>query len=357
MYEDPSYNFVGATPVPSSANRRPVPYNYDNTVPIGQVAKPAYSEDNNVYQGVANNRFTAEFTNDSGGQGPQARTMQLAGETNTGVVTNESNVSFAPQIRTKRNLQEYIISIDSRMRDIQISPNANNYRMALNQFLDRKYGFIRDIQGGIPNIISIELLDVTIPNIIRDSTLRFAEPYLYLNIDEITGLVRTPVDGLPRAFSKIYYDNSEVIRNTSHLTMKPANTLRNYETDNPLSKLNNITLKFYNFDGELFDFGTDSVRITNVVNGVTTVFTTNIPHSMATSDRIYIRGFITGNQTIDNEITRESGWIVAVSSLNTFEIQYDSTGMPTPGAFGFALNARLQNNVTFRIKAFTTDLS
>ena len=368
LRENPNFEYTADPPIASSVRRRPVPANYDQSINFSSVGNNNYSEDNNVYSGVKNisiggiddTDFSTSFANSAvSSRRDNEPSMRLATDSSDPNSAFDTNIAFAsgPSKSLNRALQEFIVVVDSRLRDISISPNSNSYRMQLNQLLGRQFGYIRDIQSGLPNIVSIELLQVTIPNIIRDSTLRFAEPYLYLDIGEITGNIRTPVDALPRAFAQIYYVNSEVIRNTSHLTMVPANTLRSYPADNPLSKLNTITMKFHNFDGELFDFGTDAPRIIGTTTGVTTTFQTDIPHGMATSDRIYIRGFITNNQAYTNEITRPSGWIVAVNTLDTFEIQYDSTGMPAPGAFGYALIARLQNNVTLRIKAFTTDLS
>jgi hypothetical protein len=362
--ENPSYMYLGDTPIASSTRRRPVPANYDHSINFAHTGRNNYVEDNNIYSGVSNIQIGGSTESDFANSAISSRLdnapdMKLATDSADPASRIDANVSFANSLSktSNRALQEFIIVIDSRLRDISISPNSNNYRMQLNQLLGRQFGFIRDIQGGLPNIVSIEILQVTIPNIIRDTTLRFSEPYLYLDIAEITGNIRTPVDSLPRTFAQIYYVNSETIRNTSHLTMVPANTLRSYPIDNPLNKLNTLTMKFYNFDGELFDFGTDAPRIIATVTGVTTTFQTDGPHGMATSDRIYIRGFVTNNAAYTNEITRPSGWIVAVNTLDTFEIQYDSTGMPAPGAFGYALIARLQNNVTLRIKAFTTDLS
>jgi hypothetical protein len=352
------YNHIGATPIEAS---RPVPYNYDHTLKFNKLSDDteAYTEDNNIYAGTNPGKKLIEASDeykylDKPISSAKDTSLTLASDGGGSLI--DANLSFiAPRI--KRFTQEYVVVLDSRLRDVQLSPFANSYKMNLTQLINRQYGFVREFENGITNVISIELLQCSIPNIIRDSTLQFYEPYIYLDIKEITGIVRTPIDDPSHVFTHLYYENKDSIRNIPHLTMIASTTKKEYPESNPLNKLNSLTITYHNFHGELYDFGNDAPKISNVLNGPSTIFTTFEPHGLSTSDRVYIRGFITGNDTYDKIVTQAKGWIVAVNSLNTFEIQYDSTGMPVPAAFGNALIAKFQNNLSLRIKAFTTDLS
>jgi hypothetical protein len=358
--QDIGYNYIEPTPVRVNHKKRQEPYNYDNTIAAG--ISPADTEFGIVDRGNRKQNKEPESNSIFIGQplsGPKG--FKETGDMRLGTDSSnnplDANVSFATNINDVRMVQEVVIPLDSRLRDILISPNSNSYRMSLTQLLGKEFGFVRELKNGINNIISIELLQVTIPNIIRDSTLQFYEPYVYLDIGEIQGNVRTSIDNPSKVFAQLYYINSDTIRDTPHLTLTPANAVKTYQENNPLNSLSNITITFYNFDGEVFDFGNDAPKIASVTPGVTTTFQTVDPHGVSTSDRVYIRGLQTGISIFDKDLNQAKGWIIAVNSLNTFEIQYNTTGMPTPAAFGNILIAKLQNNVTLRIRSYSNDIS
>jgi len=357
--QDVGYTYLEPTPARVNHKKRQEPYNYDSTL-ISNGIEPADTSVGSL--DMANRKPDKIDDNVFIGQpltGPRGfkETGNMSLGTDSSNNPLDQNVSFDADRHTDRIVQEYVIALDSRLRDILISPNSNSYRMSLTQLLGKEFGYVRELRNGISNIISIELLQATIPNIIRDSTLQFYEPYVYLDIGEIQGNVRTTIDNPSKVFAQLYYINSDTIRDTPHLTLTPANAVKTYQHNNPLNTLSNITITFYNFDGEVFDFGNDAPKIASVTPGVTTTFQTVDPHGVGTSDRVYIRGLQTGVTVFDKELNRAKGWIIAVNSLNTFEIQYDTTGMPVPAAFGNILIAKLQNNVTLRIRSYSNDIS
>lgn len=270
----------------------------------------------------------------------------------------DQNIALTRQLADDKISQEFVINLDSRLRNIGISKKSNSYKMNLfDQSSSGEFGWVRSIKNGLTNITNIEILDATIPNIIRDSTLQFYEPYIYIDIAEIKGNLFTPITEPQRVFSKLSYMNSDTIKDTPHLTLTPINCCKTYRPENPLNSLKTITLTFYNFDGEIFDFGDDAPAILSITNGNPTLIQTVNPHGILTGDRVYLRGIITGNTTFDADLNRPKGWIVAVNAVDTFEISYDSTGMPPVQAPGNALIAKLQNNITLRITSYTTDVS
>ena len=263
----------------------------------------------------------------------------------------DQNVTLARGLTDSRVEQEYVFPIDSRLRDVLISPNANSYKVSLTELLGKEFGFIRELRNGLNNIFSIELIQATIPNIIRESTVQHYEPYLYLDIDEISGNIRTMIDDPTRVFAQLYYINSDTIRDTPHLTLTPANCCKTYPRNNMLKDIKNLTIRFYNFDGALFDFGEDAPPLVGVTQGNPTIFETASPHGMTTGERVYIRGFSSGDPDFDTEVNRTKGFIIAVNTLDTFQVELDTLGMPDPAAFG-----NVQNNVTLRFRIFSTDI-
>ena len=76
--------------------------------------------------------------------------------------------------------------------------------------------------------------------------------------------------------------------------------------------------------------------------GNTTVFTTVNPHNLQTGDLVYFSGFTTNNTTSDvtaiAQINKLDGFNVIVLDANTFEIDFDTSGLVAP-INGLRINA------------------
>lgn len=360
MNEGVKYEYTGATPDTTiDYNKTQVPYNYNtifNKNTTGEVTDATAfnqgsgfaklsEEKNDIYGGVPLNRPGTSMHD------PQASPLATDGSRH-GVV--DANVSFANTAKDNKIPKKYILKIDSRLRNVSLSKRSSSYRISLYDQVGAEYGFIRSING-LTNIISIELKQATLPNIIRDSTLQFYEPYVFMDITGVEGDVCTSNATPSKVFAELYYNNSDTIKDTPHLTMIPSSSKKEYRPDNPLNNLKNIEITFYNFDGEVFDFGDDAPAIKSITLGYPTIVQTQNPHGILTGDRVYLRGINTGNNGYNAIINQPKGWIVAVNTIDTFSIDYDTSLFPPVIAFGNALIAKLQNNVTLEIYAYTTD--
>jgi len=370
MRDDPSYNYNNDSNRPGKVNynNRRVPYNYNNKLP--PPSSSTFDSKEQVF-GIKSKFARKMFDTMPGDVGDvlsyadeQSQDVHFGpplGGPGVNLMTDggnpdDYNVTMAKGPNDSRVEQEYIIPLDSRLRDIALYPNSNDYSFSLTELLSNDYGYIREIRNGLSNIMSIEILYANIPNIIRDSTTQFYEPYVYMDIAELSGNIRTGVDSPSRVFSQFYYINSDTIRDTPHLTLTPVNGGKHYPLNNLLKDLKKLTVRWYNFDGELFDFGSDSYNIQSITPGTTTTIQTTTNNNLQTGDRIYIRGFISGDNRYDRDMNRTKGFIVSVDTPDTFEIQLDTTGIPATQASGKILIAKLQNSVSLRIRVFSTDI-
>lgn len=357
MNEGVKYEYTHSAPDTTiNYTNTQVPYNYNSSyvnktnevltdTPFNKEADYAKINNNEIYAGAPLHQ-PGRSLND-----PSAVSLATDGSLN-GVL--DGNVSFKNTALTNGIPRKYVLKIDSRLRNVAISKKSSSYRMSLYDQVGTDYGFIRSING-LTNIISIELKQATLPNIIRDSTLQFYEPYVFVDIAGVQGDVCTANSSPNRVFAELYYYNSDTIKDTPHLTMFPSSGKKEYRPENPLNNLKNIELTFYNFDGEVFDFGDDAPAIKAITLGYPTTIQTVNPHGILTGDRVYLRGVDTGNTSYNSILNQPKGWIVAVNTLDTFIIDYDTSLFPTVIAFGHALIAKLQNNVTLEIFAFTKD--
>lgn len=367
------YNYLGEPPGKIDYKKKRVPYNYNYELP---------SQDENItFTGKIFNKVTdrgtvkwdntgvvqnatkimaanMEKTNQGTTELYIGAPLQGSGEDNqmTSNDPNDPNISITniPK-EVDEKIQELVISFDSRLRNVFVSPRSTSYRFGLRQNLNNNRGWIRGLENGLNNVIKIQLMSVTVPNILRNTTSQFYEPYLYIDFEEINGNLRTPLDDPSRVFSKIDYVDNDVIQNTTHMTLNPVNCCKEYPKNNPLNNLNKFTVNFYNFDGELFDFGEDAPRLINVTLGNPTEFQTQFQHGIDNGERVYITGYESGTQ-IDNTINRTKGFIVTVNSDDTFEIPVDTTGTTPPTALGNAIIAKFQNNYTVKFTLYGTEL-
>jgi hypothetical protein len=144
-------------------------------------------------------------------------------------------------------IKTYYINVDSRDRDRTAWSSSNRFEVQFNP--NSGYNGAQ-IVSNYKNIISIELVNVIYPN--TNNVLN--QQYLYLNIPEITGMIDTTSGGR-RYFAKLIPSNmsGQFVYNNDLV----ERTKRMYPFAD--SRLHKLTLEFRKPNGDLFDFGTDTL--------------------------------------------------------------------------------------------------
>jgi hypothetical protein len=294
--------------------------------------------------------------------------------------------NIAELIRVSRSvtdtvtITEYTIAIDSRHRDIRIFPSSSRYTIGFQNRSRTRFGFINNMSDIIRGTIRIELIDGSIPNILKDTGESHPESYLLLSVDEITGRYFNSSPQGRNIFGKLKYD-LYLHEDVNFLNIIPVMAFRDFNP-NPLSTaITSLSINILNFNGNLVDFGQDSfqVRYWQDSGANTTIITTWLPHGLTTGNLIYFR--FTENRILD---TLLDGIPVLVVSPTVFTVPIDSSsvaagiapnigGPPTnpddpensPGDpfptvppndpenpnvfYGFILRPELQNSFVFKI--------
>lgn len=131
------------------------------------------------------------------------------------------------------------MTVCSKDRDASRYPNPNSYTI--------------DIDNDLKNIRSIELYSAILPNV--NSIL--SEPYLLLNIDEISGTFSSPNQHISDCFS-ILAMSSATAGNFVHIKSNHYANIQKTYYGAPKAKLNKMSISFKKEDGTLFSFGTDT---------------------------------------------------------------------------------------------------
>jgi hypothetical protein len=205
------------------------------------------------------------------------------------------------------------------------------------------------------------------------------DSFLYLGLDEIQGVHGMSSPLSKNIFGRLQYDLRLPVQ-TNYLNVVPIGCSRTYPTDPLSTPLNSITINLMNYNGELYNFGTDTFTIRYWQTfGVLTAITTWLPHGLASGDYVIFR--FTANNLLDNEY---NGLIINVINPTLFTVNVNSTtvaaglapniggppldpldpqnstGYPFPtippndpnnptNYFGYILDEKKQNQFTFRI--------
>lgn len=276
-------------------------------------------------------------------------------------------------------VNEYIVSIDSRHRDVRIFPSSSNYTIRLQKKNNETFGYINNMPDIIRGVTKIELVHATIPNIFTISPGSVTDTYLLLAIDEITGRFFNSAPLGQNIFGKMKFDLDLPVF-VDYLNIDPIEAFREYHPEPLSTTLPSITVRILNFNGNQVNFGQDTFSLRYwQASGVTTVITTWLPNQLTTGDLVYFRN--TNNPILDNMY---DGIKVLVISPTIFTVNIDSSTTaaalpPNIGGppvnpndpanssgiafplippndpqnpyeyFGFILKPELQNTFTFRI--------
>ena len=159
------------------------------------------------------------------------------------------------------------LSIDSRDRDRTIYPNTNHFRVPL------------EVSNNTPstgtryrNIYSVTLLSCVVPNVPQI----FTQPYILLQIDEVSGLYDAANPTSAKAFTKLYF--REVTGSSAFLRSDKAvgDPSCKIFYPAPRASLDHVTVSFRYYDGTLVDFGADTTAPTDPNTLVQTTFTLEI---------------------------------------------------------------------------------
>ena len=137
--------------------------------------------------------------------------------------------------------EEYIV-IDSRDRDRTKYPNPNEYVVKFNDGSDG------NVTENFRNIVKISLIDAVLPVATTD-----ALPYLTLDIPELCASYAGSNAHLSDTFALLLPEKKGTPYARCKFVAPAINTYRL-----PLASLNRMTLKFKDYDGTPYDFGTDT---------------------------------------------------------------------------------------------------
>ena len=145
------------------------------------------------------------------------------------------------------------LTIDSRDRDRTAWKNSNYYRIPLVSADNKPH--VKAPGKRYKNIYSISLLSAVVPK----ASGVLDEPYLLMQIDEISNVYDSANPACSRAFTKLYF--KEVWPGGKYLRMDKGvgDPLTKIYWPAPRASLDSITISFRRYDGTLFDFGPDSM--------------------------------------------------------------------------------------------------
>lgn len=134
---------------------------------------------------------------------------------------------------------EHFLVVSSRSRDHTVYPGTSHYRLSL----PKEY----------KNVHSIELVQAIIP----DKNNVALEPYLLLKIDEVGDVMESPDENISEAFA--FLSPSGPVQEGGFICLDKRvheNTPKVYL--NPKASLDKMTIRLTDWNGAVFDFGSDS---------------------------------------------------------------------------------------------------
>lgn len=271
------------------------------------------------------------------------------------------------------NYREFFVTIDSRDRDVFANPRANRYSMDLLVGSGKTSGFISDIdQRQVKDVVEVNLVSAIMPNVFKTVLPSYQQSYLYMDIDEFPGEMYTSSVLGKRIFGKLEFDidSLPLSSSISFVNMVTNSCVRKWwykdprqeyqNNQTPLSKLDKMTINLLDYDGQLYDFGEDSLDVISVTSvGTKTRIETPTPHNLATNDLIYLKNIVNppppiGDGQVNTSLNRVRGFLVdAVISATEFDINLNTSTTAIPFGLDTAkmLKANLQHSLTFMIRS------
>lgn len=154
----------------------------------------------------------------------------------------EQDLFFNKMPEEKYEYKEHYLIIDSRDRDRTLYPNPNNFTIKFDNGNDG------NVQEKFRNIVSIQLIDGHVPDAVTG-----AQPYLILDIPELHPTYAGTNNNLSNTFAILNPES----KGTAFARFKLVTPgINKYRT--PIASLNKLTFQFREYDGDLYDFGTDT---------------------------------------------------------------------------------------------------
>lgn len=269
------------------------------------------------------------------------------------------------------NYREFYLHIDSRDRDVFSYPTANKYTIKLLPGIAQS-GFVSNLdQRQVKDVVEVRLIDAIIPNIFASSRAlpTYKQSYLFMAIDEFDGESYSTSRSGKRMFGKLRFSLSSLpIPQISFVNMECEGCVRKWwykdprgeyqNNQTPYPKLDTLSINLLDYDGQPFNFGTDTLSIVSVTYGITTTIETAQPHGLATNDLIYLRNIFNpvaplGDGMINTNMTVSSGFSVdAIVSATEFTIAIDTSALgPFQLDTAMVVKANLQHSLTFLIRS------
>jgi hypothetical protein len=174
---------------------------------------------------------------------------------NQDIMTNDSLLrevaaGYEKTYRMRDKKEEHVVIIDSRDRDRTVYPAPAYYVVALNATDTTAKPHL---SRGFKNVLTVEVLEITLPIAGSANTPFDRHPYLLLQIDELDNTLDGTNTTLRKSIAKIYPKD---IRGNDwvHVTLN----YRKIYNRNTLGNLNKLTVRIVDPDGNLFDFGDDN---------------------------------------------------------------------------------------------------
>ena len=165
---------------------------------------------------------------------------------------NEQKLFFNRMPEEKYEYKEHYLIVDSRDRNRTIYPNPNNYTIQFDNGTDG------NVQERFRNIVSIEIIDGHLPDAITG-----AVPYLILDIPELNSTYAGTNNNLSNTFAILNPES----KGTTFARLKLATPgINKYRT--PIASLKKMTFQFKDFNGNFYDFGTDSIPPLSPIVGI-----------------------------------------------------------------------------------------
>lgn len=156
------------------------------------------------------------------------------------------------------------VNIDSRDRNRNNYPTSNNFQVQMNPSNTFSGAALFE---NFRNIYSIRLIEAVLPDFSGD------QPYLTLVIPELQDTMSGTNDTLKKSFAILYPDR--VL--TNFVSCRVKDMCYCFKKFNPpLANIRSLTFQFFDPDGTLHDFGTDTNPPTAVTNTVQVMLTIEI---------------------------------------------------------------------------------
>lgn len=260
-----------------------------------------------------------------------SETVSVIGSGTTTVTGN--SIQSGDKTLTSEEYDEFIVSIDSRNRNVATNKYANHFTIRLLTLQgDERRGAMQGVSK-IRNVFDVTLIDAIIPNIISSSSRAFDEPYLLLDIEELRGgnMGTTSFNG-NKVFGKLRYDFAKVDDN--FLNVYTDDCYKRFAQLQILDNLGAITISIYDYNGNLYNFGTDGMVISLAEAGTTATIHTTEAHTMATGNKVYIYGFRLDNiqKIIFSAVPTGGSWQLNYGTQQTALFAFNATSLTIENA-------------------------